>query len=316
MEYFVKWIGWDHADNTWEPEAHLEGTAEDKINQFESHAKEKEQRRKEHKRKEREKDRERERQREKEKAKKMQDRQEKRRREEEKGGGGGDKDRDRKHDEKDRKRREEREKEKSKKKGDEAGLFKVVPEPLKKKEKEIKEPVIKHGFARGLQIEKILGATKDPGELMFFVKWKGGEKPELVMAKEAYAKAPQIILKWYEAQLDWTVSDQKKENAETVKPESVDNSQSVKSETEKADKPAFAKVDSDNSDVSKKEKEGMKDDTEKEEKSKEKEAKDSSKDNAIQDKPNIHINDEEKKDSKDQGSAKSVPDQPPVHKYF
>merc|ERR1719319_1548820 len=154
---------------------------------------------------------------------------------------------------------------------------------------------------------------------MFFVKWKGGEKPELVMAEEAYAKAPQVILKWYESQLVWKESEQKKE--ETVKPEPVDNSQSGKSETEKMDKPALAlaKLDNDNSDVSKKEKdmEGGKDDKEKEEKCKEKDSskeekeKDSSKGNALAN-AMAYVSNQE------QSAAKSVPDQAPapVHKYF
>ena len=39
----------------------------------------------------------------------------------------------------------------------------------KEKKKEVKDPVVKTGFARGIPIEKVLGATREPGELMFFI---------------------------------------------------------------------------------------------------------------------------------------------------
>jgi len=34
-EMLVKWVGWDHEDNTWEPREHLEGTAEQVLMEFE-----------------------------------------------------------------------------------------------------------------------------------------------------------------------------------------------------------------------------------------------------------------------------------------
>ncbi|XP_048205321.1 chromobox protein homolog 3-like [Perognathus longimembris pacificus] len=60
-----------------------------------------------------------------------------------------------------------------------------------------------NGFARGLKAEQILGATNIFGELMFVIKWKNSNKNDLVLAKEAYVKCPQVVIAFYEKNLTW-----------------------------------------------------------------------------------------------------------------
>jgi len=82
----------------------------------------------------------------------------------------------------------------------------------KKREEENK----KRGFERGLEPFRILAGTAQGGELMYLMAWKTCSEVDLVPAREANIKCPQVVIKFYEDRLAWVDSEDEQEDEEQM----------------------------------------------------------------------------------------------------
>lgn len=62
----------------------------------------------------------------------------------------------------------------------------------------------RHGFDRGLEPKKVLGATRLDGKLLLLMQWKGSTEADLIPAQEVYSRCPQKALDFYLERLKFT----------------------------------------------------------------------------------------------------------------
>ncbi|XP_068151743.1 heterochromatin protein 1-like [Drosophila tropicalis] len=69
-----------------------------------------------------------------------------------------------------------------------------------------------NGFQRGLEALEICGVAYNNTGLMYLIRFEGGAEPELIPAKVAKTKIPQMVIQYYESRTTWESDGEKLKN--------------------------------------------------------------------------------------------------------
>lgn len=79
----------------------------------------------------------------------------------------------------------------------------ITDDTEKSKRKNITEDSRPRGFDRGLEPDRIVGATDASGELMFLMMWKNCKEADLMPANQVNVRYPEIVINYYENKKQW-----------------------------------------------------------------------------------------------------------------
>ncbi|KAI5754051.1 hypothetical protein M8J77_005358 [Diaphorina citri] len=83
------------------------------------------------------------------------------------------------------------------------------------------------GYERNLPLERILGASRETGQIELLVKWQGCDKLDLVPAKQLNQNNPQEVIEFYERRIIFESKGEKPYASKQEEPSNLSTQQNV-----------------------------------------------------------------------------------------
>ncbi|KAI5712875.1 hypothetical protein M8J75_011952 [Diaphorina citri] len=83
------------------------------------------------------------------------------------------------------------------------------------------------GYERNLPLERILGASRETGQIELLVKWQGCDKLDLVPAKQLNQNNPQEVIEFYERRIIFESKGEKPYALKQEEPSNLSTQQNV-----------------------------------------------------------------------------------------